>query len=175
VSQRGELVPWDTDSAASRAADRPRLLAGGTESSAHCLPRRVIWAVLSHDHYHWTRRRDSSTLALASTRQAVDTASASLAGRFHAFNPRDPRLLYRQRLSSLCLDTRYNVRRLGSARVSRGFSRYSHLWSRRRHLNGLPWRRLSSFVNDQGKGQSQCLCEWHLQEQPRPPSPWQLG
>jgi hypothetical protein len=36
------------------------------------------------------------------------------------FNPRDPRLLYRQRLSSLCLYTRYNERRLGSARVSRG-------------------------------------------------------
>ena len=36
VSQRGELVLWDTDSAAYRAADRPRLLAGGTESSAHC-------------------------------------------------------------------------------------------------------------------------------------------
>jgi hypothetical protein len=54
---------------------------------------------------------------LASARQA------SLAlGHLHAFNHprrRDPRILYRERLSSLCLDTPCNVRRLGSARVSR--------------------------------------------------------
>jgi hypothetical protein len=64
---------------------------------------------------------DSSTLTLASTRQAVDTASGRLGrGRCHTFNPRDPRLLDRRRLSFLCLDTRYNVCRLDSARVSRG-------------------------------------------------------
>jgi hypothetical protein len=38
-----------------------------------------------------------------------------------AFNPRDPRLLrYHPMVRSLCLDTRYNARRFGSALVSLG-------------------------------------------------------
>jgi hypothetical protein len=69
-------------------------------------------------------------------------------------NPQDPRLLYRQKLRCLCLDTRYNARRVGSARVSPGFSRYSHVWSRKRHLNGLAMAAIVLLVNDQSKGQS---------------------
>jgi hypothetical protein len=73
-------------------------------------------------------------------------------GRFHAFNHRFPRLLrYRPMVRSLCLDTRYSVCRFGSALVSRDSrgtptcgvaSGTSMVW---------PWRRLSSFVNDQGR------------------------
>lgn len=62
----------------------------------------------------------------------------------YAVNPRGPRLHYHQKVRSLCLDTRYLARRLGSALVS-GFSRSSRAWSRRRHLNGLGMRRLSSW------------------------------
>ena len=74
-----------------------------------------------------------------------------VAGDAPAFNLPSPRLLYRQKLSSLCLDTRYNVRRLGSTRVCRG-SRDSHLWSRRRHLKGLAMAAIVLVFQSPGQG-----------------------
>jgi hypothetical protein len=39
--------------------------------------------------------------------------------------------------------------------VRRDFSRYSHVWSRKRHLNGLAMTAIVLVVKDQGKGQSE--------------------
>ena len=64
-----------------------------------------------------------------------------------------PRLLrYHPMVRSLCLDTRYKARRFGSALGVSGLSRYSHLWSRKRHLNGLAMMDCPR-LNLQGKAQ----------------------
>jgi hypothetical protein len=75
----------------------------------------------------------------------VRGASNTVADRPPAvcLSPRDPRLLYRQRLSSLCLDTRYNARRLGSTRVSRDSRDTARCGAASGTSMVSPWPRLS--------------------------------
>ena len=61
------------------------------------------------------------------------------------FSRRDPRLLCRQRLSSLCPDTRYIARRLGSTRAFRGSRDTPRCGVAPDTSTASPWPRLSSL------------------------------